>query len=102
MSRRAQTSSFETCINLPLEIAKEGLGDGDYQFPNRDRPEASPLASPQPPMDHVFQRGQIHQKAIGRSPPRHNSEVRFYRYRRPPIRARFLKATSASRSFFGW
>jgi hypothetical protein len=51
-------------------------------FPNRDRPEASPLATPQPPIDHVFKRGQIHQKASGRSPPRHNSEVRSYDYRR--------------------
>jgi hypothetical protein len=33
-------------------------------------------------MDHVLKRGQIHQKPFGRSPLRHNSEVRFYRYRR--------------------
>src|SRR6201996_6603037 len=39
------------------------------QFPNRDRPQASPLASPQQPMGHVFLRGQIHQKSFGRSPP---------------------------------
>src|SRR5688572_33322280 len=36
---------------------KERLGCGKHQFPNRDRRTASPLASPQQPVDHVFLRG---------------------------------------------
>jgi hypothetical protein len=42
-------------------------------------------------MDHVFKRGQIHQKAFGRSPQRHNSGVRFYRYRRDADPSPLLK-----------
>src|SRR3954465_3884667 len=44
------------CALLPDET-KERLGCGKHQFPNRDRRQASPLASPQQPMDHVFLRG---------------------------------------------
>jgi hypothetical protein len=33
---------------------KWGWATETNQFPNRDRPQALPLASPQPPMDHVF------------------------------------------------
>jgi hypothetical protein len=65
----------------------------------RDRPEASPLASPQPPMDHVFLRGLIHQKAFGRSPRRHNSAVRFYRTGGTLSRARFLKLDDSFGAF---
>ncbi len=49
-------------------------------------------------MDHVFLRGQIHQKAFGRSPPRHNSEVRFYRYRRDADPSPFFKTARQSRA----
>ena len=41
-------------------------------------------------MDHVFKRGQVHQKEFGHSPPRHNSEVCFYRYRRDADPSPFL------------
>jgi hypothetical protein len=34
-------------------------------------------------MDHVFLRGQVHQKIVGRSPPAQHSANRFYRRRRP-------------------
>jgi hypothetical protein len=44
--------------NVPPSLEqKEGLGRGEFQFPNRDRSTASPLSSPQQPMDHVFLRG---------------------------------------------
>src|ERR1700760_2422203 len=62
------------------------------QFPNRDRPKASPLASPQQPMDHVFLRGQIHQKPFGRSPRGHGSAIRFYRHRRAADPSSFFKS----------
>src|SRR3954454_1475180 len=38
-------------------LSEERLGCGKHQFPNRDRRTASPLASPQQPVDHVFLRG---------------------------------------------
>jgi hypothetical protein len=66
------------------------------QFPNRDRPKAAPPASPQPPMDQVFLRGQIHQKAFGLSPPHHNRAVCFYRTGGLPIRARFYEGKRQS------
>src|SRR5271165_2266635 len=62
------------------------------QFPNRDRPKASPLASPQQPMDHVFLRGQIHQKLFGRSPRVHDSAIRFHRHRRAADPSWFFKS----------
>src|SRR6476660_1826168 len=62
------------------------------QFPKRDRPKASPLASPQQPMDHVFLRGQIHQKLFGRSPRAHDSAIRFYRHRRAADPSSFFKS----------
>src|SRR3954466_1834331 len=58
---------------------KKRLGCGKHQFPNRDRHKASPLASPQQPVDHVFLRGLTPPKSCrpllpprsvaGRSPP---------------------------------
>jgi transposase len=47
-------------------------------------------------MDHVLKRGQIHQKAFGRSPLRHNSEVCFYRYRRDARSEPVLKKLDAA------
>ena len=61
------------------------------QFPKRDRLKASPLASPQQPMSHVFLRGQVHQKVFGRS-PRVKDSARPVSAATggPPIRARFF------------
>ena len=69
------------------------------QFPNRDRSKASPLASPQQPMDHVFLRGQIHQKLFGRSPRDQDSATRFYRYRRAVDPSSFFKSRLGCRVF---
>src|ERR1700704_5402739 len=62
------------------------------QFPKRDRRKASPLASPQQPMGHVFLRGQIHQKLFGRSPPVQHSATRFQRHRRAGDPSSFFKS----------
>ena len=69
------------------------------QFPNRDRSKASPLASPQQPMDHVFLRGQLHQKLFGRSPRGQDSATRFYRYRRAIDPSSFFKSRLGCRVF---
>jgi hypothetical protein len=61
------------------------------QFPKRDRPKASPLASPQQPMSHVFSRGQVHQKVFGRSPRVKDSATGFYRYRRAADPSSFFR-----------
>jgi hypothetical protein len=80
---RARQTAPPKPTALLLEKAREGLGCGVDQFPNRDRPKASPFASPLQPLDHVFLRGQLHQKIVGRSPPAQHSANRFYRHRRP-------------------
>src|SRR5437588_9703222 len=51
-SRRRFVSIMTTSLHHLNK--KEGLGRGEFQFPNRDRSTASPLSSPQQPMDHVF------------------------------------------------
>jgi len=78
-----------------------GWATENDQFPNRDRPKASPLASPQQPMDHVFLRGQIHQKLFGRSPRAHDSAIRFYRHRRAADPSSFFKSLLCGRILFG-
>src|SRR3954466_12907769 len=62
---------------------KERLGCGKHQFPNRDRHKASPLASPQQPVDHVFLRGLTPPKSCRPllSHADHNAN-RFYGHRR--------------------
>src|SRR5277367_3308181 len=77
-------------FTLLHENDSEGMGRGIDQFPKRDRPKASPLASPQQPMGHVFLRGQVHQKVFGRSPRIHDSATSFYRYRRAADPSRFF------------
>src|SRR3954468_20118360 len=70
---------------------KERLACGKHQFPNRDRHKASPLASPQQPVDHVFLRGLTPPKSCRPllSHADHNAN-RFYGHRRTTEPREFL------------
>ena len=79
-----ETASFEPCLLLSFQRKSErGCTTEKDLSPNRDRPKASPLASPQQPMSHVFLRRQIHLKLFSHSPPIQYSAPCFYRHRRP-------------------
>ena len=61
----------QSCQHLPASLKqREGLDCAGYQFPNRDRREASPLASAQQSMDHVFLRGSSATKNLPAAPLR--------------------------------
>jgi hypothetical protein len=79
-----------------------GLAARKLHIPNRDRPAASPLSSPQQPVDHVCRRGMDHQLETGRSPPRPIIEGRcFSAYRRSaPIRDGLPEKTVPKPSFW--
>jgi len=42
-------------------------------------------------MGHVFLRGHIHQKVVGRSPPAKHTASSFYRHRRAPGPSSFFE-----------
>src|ERR1700756_3907259 len=92
---RLVVARFFPSHRQPSCCGAEGLGCAVVQFPTRDRRMASPLSSPQQPMDHVFLRGHSPPKSTRPLPSVRRIELRrFYAHRADAVRDLFLKVMS--------
>src|SRR6201997_4743857 len=89
---RLVVARFFPSHRQPSCCGAEGLGCAVVQFPTRDRRMASPLSSPQQPMDHVFLRGHSPPKSTRPLPSVRRIELRrFYAHRADAVRDRFFE-----------